>query len=67
MFLGYNELKKNKTLLDEGCSKLLDHRKQAKLQCLRDQNEINVDNLNNIRREASGYFRNKCGNIRKTN
>jgi hypothetical protein len=30
--LGYFELKKHKTCFDEGCSKLLDQRKQAKLQ-----------------------------------
>jgi hypothetical protein len=30
--LGYDELKKNKPWFDEGCSKLLDQRKQAKLQ-----------------------------------
>jgi phosphomevalonate kinase len=31
--LGYYELRKHKTWFDEGCSKLLDQRKQAKLQC----------------------------------
>jgi hypothetical protein len=29
--LGYYELKKNKPWFDEGCSELLDQRKQAKL------------------------------------
>jgi hypothetical protein len=33
--------------------------KQAKLQWLQDPSEINGDNLNNVRREASRYFRNK--------
>jgi hypothetical protein len=33
--------------------------KQAKLQCLQDPNEINLDNLNNIRCEASRHFRSK--------
>jgi hypothetical protein len=33
--------------------------KQAKLQWLQDLSEINGDNLNNIRREANGHFRNK--------
>jgi hypothetical protein len=46
--LGYYELKKHKSWFSEGCSKLLDHRKQAKLQWLQDPSEINVDNLNNI-------------------
>jgi hypothetical protein len=39
--------------------KLLDQGKQAKLQRLQDPSEINGDNLNNIRHEASRYFRNK--------
>jgi hypothetical protein len=39
--------------------KLLDQRKQAKLQWIQDPCEINVDNLNNVRREASRYSRNK--------
>jgi hypothetical protein len=53
------ELKKHKPWFDEGCSKLLDQRKQAKLQWLQDPSEINGDSLNNIRLEASRYFRNK--------
>jgi hypothetical protein len=46
--LGYFELKKHKPWLDEGCSKLLDQRKEAKLQWLQDQSEIKGDNLNNV-------------------
>jgi uncharacterized protein YaaR (DUF327 family) len=57
--LGYYELKKHKPCFDEGRSKLLDQRKQTKLQWLQDQNEINGDNLNNVRHEASRHFRNK--------
>jgi hypothetical protein len=34
--LGYIELKKHKPWFDEGCSKLLDQGKQAKLQWLQD-------------------------------
>jgi hypothetical protein len=52
-------LKKYIPWLDEGCSKLLDQSTQAKLQWLQDPSEINVDNLNNVRYEASRYFRNK--------
>jgi hypothetical protein len=52
-------LKKHKPWFDEGCSKLLDQRKQAKLQWLQDPSEIKGDNPNNVRREASGHFRNK--------
>jgi hypothetical protein len=50
---GYFELKKHKPWFDKGCSKLLDQRKQAKLQWLQDPSEINGDNLNNVRREAA--------------
>jgi hypothetical protein len=52
-------LKKHKPRFDKGCSKLVDQRKQAKLQWLQDPSEINGDNLNSVRREARGYFRNK--------
>jgi hypothetical protein len=44
---------------DEECSKLLDQRKQAKLQWLQDPSKINGDNLNNIRCETRRHFRNK--------
>jgi hypothetical protein len=56
---GFYELKKHKSWFDEGCSKLLNQRKQAKLQWLQDPNEINGDNLNNVRRQASRHFGNK--------
>jgi hypothetical protein len=39
--LGYFELKKHKPWFDEECSKVLDQRKEAKLQWLQDPNEIN--------------------------
>jgi restriction endonuclease S subunit len=57
--LGYFELKKRKPWFNEGCSELLDQRKEAKLQWLQDPSEVNGDNLNNVRHEASRYFRNK--------
>jgi hypothetical protein len=57
--LGYFELKKHKPWLEEGCSKLLDQRKEAKLQWLQDPSETNGDNLNDVRRVASRHFRNK--------
>jgi hypothetical protein len=39
-------------------SKLLDQRKEAKLQWLQDRSEINGDNLNNVIRKESRNFRN---------
>jgi hypothetical protein len=49
----------HKPWFDEGCSKLLDQRKHAKLQWLQDPSELDGDNLNDVRCEASSYFRNK--------
>jgi hypothetical protein len=52
-------LKKHKSWYGKGCPKLLDQRKEAKLQWLQNTSEINWDNLTNVRREASRHFRNK--------
>jgi hypothetical protein len=51
-------LKKHKPWFDEACSKLVDQRKQAKLQWLQDPSEINGD-VKIVRREASRHIRNK--------
>jgi len=56
---GLRELKQHKPWLDEECLGLLDQRKQATMQWLQDPKQSNVDNLNNVRREASRHFRNK--------
>jgi hypothetical protein len=48
-----------KPWFDEQCLKLVDRRKQAKLQWLQDPSVGNEDNLGNVRREASRHFRNK--------
>jgi hypothetical protein len=61
--LGYYELKKHEPWLNEGCSKLVDQRKQAKFQRLQDPSELNGDNLNNVRCDANRHFRIKRGNI----
>jgi hypothetical protein len=61
--LGYYELRKHKPWLNEGCSELLDQRKQAKLQRLQDPSEINEDNLNNRKRETGRHFRKIRGNV----
>jgi len=41
----------------------LDQRKHAKMQWLQSSNQSDVDNLNNVRLEASRHFRNKKKNI----
>jgi hypothetical protein len=60
--LGYFDLKKHMPWFDEGCSTLLDQRKQAKLQCLQDLSEINGDNLKDKINELATNSKNK--NIR---
>jgi len=57
--LGLRELKRHKAWFDEKCLGFLDQRKQTKMQWLQDPSLSNVDNLNNVRREASRHFRNK--------
>jgi hypothetical protein len=57
--LGYQKLKHNKPWFDDDCSKLIDQRKQAKLQLLQNPNQINGDNLKNLRSETGRIFRNK--------
>jgi hypothetical protein len=56
--LGYQKLMHNKPWFDDDCSKLIDQWKQAKLQWLQNPNQINGDNLKNLRRETSRIFRN---------
>jgi arginine utilization protein RocB len=57
--LDYCEPKLRKPWFDEECSKLVDRRKQAKLQWLQEPSEANEDNLSDVRREASRHFKNK--------
>jgi hypothetical protein len=59
----FYKLKKHMPWFYEGCLKLLDQRKQAKLQWLQDPSEINGNNLNNVRHKASRHF----GNRKKEN
>jgi hypothetical protein len=63
--LGYYEVKKHKPWFDQACSKLVDQRKQVKLQWLHEPSETNGDILKIVRREASRYFRNKKREYRK--
>jgi hypothetical protein len=53
------ESKSYKPWFSEECLRVVDRRKQAKLQWLQDTSEVNEDNLSNVRREASRHFRNK--------
>jgi hypothetical protein len=61
--LGLYERKQHKPWFDEECSKFLDQRKQAKMQWLQNPKQSNVDNLNNVGREANRDFRKKTRNI----
>jgi hypothetical protein len=58
-------LEQHKPWFDEGCSELLHRRKQSKLQWLQDPSQINGDNLNNVRLEASRHCRNERGGYPK--
>lgn len=49
-------MKKHKPWFGEGCLKLSDQSKQAKLQWLQDPSQINGDNVYNVGREASKHF-----------
>jgi hypothetical protein len=53
------ELKQHKQWFDEECLGFLDQRRQAKMQWKQYPSQSNVDNLNNVRRNASRHFRNK--------
>jgi hypothetical protein len=46
--LGYHRLKHHKPWFDDECLKLIDQRKQAKLQWLQNPSQINGDNLKNL-------------------
>jgi hypothetical protein len=59
------ELKQHKSWFDE-CLRFLDQRKEAKMQWSWDPRQSNLDNLNNVRREASRHFRNKKKEYLKT-
>ena len=55
--LGLYELKQEQPWFDEECLRFLDQRKQAKMHWVQDPNQSNIDNLNNVRREASIHFK----------
>jgi hypothetical protein len=55
--LHYYDLEQNMLSCDEGCSELLDETKQAKLQLLQMQRQINGDDMNDVTRETSTTFR----------
>ena len=57
--LGLHEWKQLKPWFDKECVHFLNQRKQAKIQWIQDPSRNNVDNLNNIRHDASRHFRNK--------
>jgi hypothetical protein len=57
--LGLHELKESKPWFDKKCLGFLDQRKKTKMQWVKDSSQSNLDNLNNVRREASLHFRDK--------
>jgi len=61
--LGLQELKQHKPWFNEECLGFLDQRMQAKMQWIHDPSQSYVDNLNNVRGEASRHFENKKEDI----
>jgi hypothetical protein len=57
--LGLHGRKQHEPWFDTECLDFLDQRKQAKMQWIQDPSRSNVDNLNNVRCDASRHFRNK--------
>jgi len=57
--LGLHEWKQHKPWFGKECIDFLDQRNQAKRQCIQDPSQSNLDNLNNVRCNASRHFRNK--------
>jgi hypothetical protein len=57
--VGNYDLKQHKPWFDEECSKLLDQRKQAKLQLLQNPSQTSGDNLNSLGCETSRTSKNK--------
>ena len=57
--LGLYNLKQHKPWLDKVCLRILDQRKKVKIQRLQDPSQCYVDNISNVRLEASRHFRNK--------
>ena len=58
-----HEIKQHKPWFDEECLGILDQRKQAKIQCIRDPSQSNADNVNKVRRDASRHFQEQKGGI----
>ena len=61
--LGLHEWKQLKPWFDKECVHFLNQRKQAKIQWIQDPSRSNVDNLNNIRRDASRHLGTKRRHI----
>jgi len=54
-------LKQHKIWFDEQCSKLLNQRKEAKLQRFQHPDQANGDNLNSVKCKTSKNFRKREG------
>jgi hypothetical protein len=52
-------LKQQKPCFEEECLRIVDQRKQAKMQWAQDPGQSNVYNLNNVGREGSTHSRSK--------
>ena len=57
--IGYVKKRQNKKWFDEECADIVKKRKVAKMNWLHEQNEVNLEQLGNIRREATRLLKNK--------
>jgi hypothetical protein len=57
--LDVHELKQHKPWFDKECVGFLDPRKKAKMRWIQDPSLRNLDNVNNVRPEASSHLREK--------
>ena len=55
------EKKEHNPKFDEECLKLLDQKKQTKMQWLKDPNQRNLGNLNSVSREVRKHFKKREG------
>jgi hypothetical protein len=61
--LEYHRLKRNEPWFDDECSKLIDQRRQAKLQWMQYPSQMNGDSLQNLRHETSRALGTRKGKI----
>jgi hypothetical protein len=57
--LGFYKLRQHKPLFDKECSRTIRSKEASKMSMVTGSTQVNGDNLNNVRHEASKHVRNK--------